>query len=139
MTKLGIEDRKHASLEFLATCHCERDRRSSIASHARHDVQEMLGVIRRPFTTGKCEIVTSALTLGPKLLGRRPDQRMEPVHCAGETPKRMTDKIVTANVSQLVKQDSTSTIERPRIAFRRKHNRRVEYAARERHLRVLAP
>ena len=70
----------------------------------------MLGIIRRPRTAGKCEIVTGALTLGPKLLGRRSDQRMEPVHCAGEAPKCMTNKIVTANVSQLVKQDSTPTI-----------------------------
>ena len=37
--------RKHASFEFLATCHCKCDSGSRIATHRRYDVEKMLGVI----------------------------------------------------------------------------------------------
>src|SRR5258708_7596348 len=98
----------------------------------------MLGVVGRACTTGEREIIASALTLGTKLLRGRPDQRMKPIHRACQTPQCVSDEIVTANVCKLVEQDSATAIERPRVAFRGKNDRRVEHTAGERHLRIFA-
>src|SRR6266516_3132002 len=97
----------------------------------------MLGIVSRACTAGECEIVARTLALGSQLLGCCPHQWMEPVDGAGETPKRVADEVVPTDVSQLVEQHCTSTIEGPRVALGRQNNRGVEDTARKRHLRVL--
>ena len=63
---------------------------------------------------------------------------MEPVHRTGETPKRVTNEIVSTNVGQLVEQHRAATIERPRVALGRQNDGGIEDTARKRHLRVFA-
>src|ERR1700730_1124964 len=113
MAKLRVEDREHASLELLATRHCECHRWRRITSHARHDIQQMFGVIRRAGAAGECEIVARPLALGAKLFRRGPDERMEPINSTGQTPERVSNEIVTAYVRQLVEQYCAPAIERP--------------------------
>src|ERR1700681_4216189 len=68
VAQLRIQDGEHPAFEFLAPRHCQRNRRRRVASHARDDVQQMLGIVGRARATGECEIVARALALGTQLL-----------------------------------------------------------------------
>ena len=137
MSELWIENREHLALEFFPARHGECHRRRRIASYARYDVQQVLGVIRCPGAARQGEIITRTLALGAKLLGGGPHQWVEPVHRTGETPHRVSDEIVTAHVSELVQQHCPTTIERPPVALRWEHDGRREQPACKWHLRIL--
>src|SRR5438045_3236263 len=138
VTKLGIENREHSSLEFFASRHRQSNRRSSIVSNRRHDIEKMLGVIAGPRAAREREIIACTLALRAELLRRCPHQRMEPVNRACEAAECVACKIVTSHVRELVQQNGKATICSPVVAFRRQNNRRMKNSAGERHLRVFA-
>jgi len=138
MAKIRIQDGEHASLELFAARHRQRYRWCRVALHARDDVEQVLGVVSGACSTCQSQIIARALTLRTKLFRRRPDEWVEPVQRTSEPSERVTNKIVTTNVRQLVEQDRVTSVERPVVAFGGKNDRRRENAAGERHLGVFA-
>ena len=86
--------------------------RGGIAPDRRHDVEQMLGVVGGARPAGQREIVARTLALGPQLLGRGPDERMEPVHGAREPAERVAEEIMTPYMRQLVQQHRATPVER---------------------------
>src|SRR5687767_11601951 len=134
MSELRIEDGEHPAFELLPARHRERHRGRRVASHAGHDIEQMLGVVRRARAARQCEIVTGALALGAKLLCRGPHQWVKPVDGAGETAHRVSDEIVPAHVRELVQKHRATAVERPCVALCGKYYGRTEQPACKRHL-----
>src|SRR6185312_8218215 len=118
--RLWIQDREHATLEFLPSRHGERDHRGAIAAHGSNDVEQMLGVIRRTRAAHQGQIIARTLALGAQALCCRPDQRMKPVHSARDAAECMTDQIPAAHVRELVQQYRAAALRRPSLALDRK-------------------
>jgi hypothetical protein len=110
VTKLGIQNGEHATLEFLSACHCKRNVGSLISAYRSHDLEEMLSVIAGTCSARESNVIASALTFITELLCSSPDKWMEPIECARQPAKRVAGKIVPPNVGKLMKQDRATTI-----------------------------
>src|SRR5688572_3547559 len=99
----------------------------------------MLGVVARPGAARQREIVARTLALGAQLLCGRPDERMEPVQCAGDAAECVADEIMSPYVGELVKQNRQAAIGGPVVAFGGKNDGGRDHAAGEWHSRVITP
>jgi hypothetical protein len=138
MTKFGIEDREHASLEILSARHRQRYDWSCIVTHRRNYVEEMFGVVAGSRTAREREIIARALAFVAELFRRRPHERVEPVDGTCKTTECMAHEIAPLHVRELVKKHGPAAIESPALAVRGENDGRRDESAREWHFRIAA-